>query len=456
MNFEKLILRQKTFFENGATRDLSFRKDQLKKLKSMLTNHQEEICNAVHRDFNKPSQETISTELLPIIDEINFHLKNLGKWAKPQNAATNLLTQPSKSHVWRVPFGVALIIGTWNYPVSQLILPVAGAISGGNCMVLKPSELAAATSSTLYKLIRKTFDSDYISIVEGGAETSQALLDQPFDKIFFTGSSRVGKIVMEKAARQLIPVTLELGGKSPVIVHKDADAAISARRIMWGKCLNAGQICISPDFLLIHRDKKEEFIRHAISAVESFYGKDPKTSPDYGRIINQDHFCRIKKLLEGAHIISGGNTDADEKYIEPTLVEGVNGDHPVMQEEIFGPVLPIITYSDEKEIISTLKKMHSPLALYIFSSNDAFIEKIITQVPHGGTCINDVIMQIANPNIPFGGTGNSGIGQYHGKYSFEAFTRPHAVMNRKIWPDPSFRYPPYDSTLSLISKFFTR
>ncbi|MEX0647364.1 MAG: aldehyde dehydrogenase family protein [Balneolaceae bacterium] len=456
MNMNQLIEKQHIFFESGATRDLSFRKQQLKKLKSMLVNHQDELCKAVYSDLRKPAREVVSTELITIVDEINFHLKNLDSWSKPQNAAANLLTLPSKNEVRRVPFGVALIIGTWNYPVSQLILPVAGAISGGNCMVLKPSELAAATSSTLTRLIGDTFEPDYISIIEGGVEISQTLLDLPFNKIFFTGSSRVGKIVMGKAARQLIPVTLELGGKSPAIVHKDADIQSSAKRIMWGKCLNAGQICISPDFVLVHEERKDEFIEHAKSAVEELYGKNPKTSPDYGRIINQHHYQRVLKLLEGTHIITGGETDAGEKYIEPTIVDGVGWEHPVMQEEIFGPVLPVVTYSGDKEPASLLRYKPSPLALYIFSRDDSFIENTITQIPHGGTCINDVIMHIANPNIPFGGTGNSGIGQYHGKYSFEAFTRPHAVMRRKTWPDPSVRYPPYDSKISLLNKLFMK
>lgn len=456
MNTEQILNSQRDFFDSGATRDIPFRKEQLDDLKTMLNNHQEELCEAVYHDLKKSAQEVITTELVTIMDEINIHMKNLDQWAKPENMPANLLTMPSKNQVRRVPFGLTLIIGTWNYPISQLILPVVGAISGGNCCFLKPSELAPATSSVLSRLIRNTFKPEYIAIAEGGAELSQGLLSLPFDKIFFTGSSRVGKIVMKKAAEQLIPVTLELGGKSPAIVHKDADIKAAAKRIMWGKTMNAGQICISPDYLLIHEEKKDEFVAHAATAIKEFFGDDPKTSPDYGRIINQDHFQRITNLLDDVHILSGGSSDAGEKYIEPTILDGVDWNHPVMQDEIFGPLLPVLTFSKEYEPVTTLRGKPSPLAIYIFSGSDSFTENIINNIPHGGTCINDVIMQIANPNIPFGGSGNSGMGQYHGKYSFETFTRPHSVMRRKTWPDPSLRYPPYSKQLSMLTKLFMR
>ena len=355
-----------------------------------------------------------------------------------------------------MPFGVSLIIGAWNYPVNLLLLPLVGAISGGNCAILKPSELAPATSSLIRRMIGETFDRSYIHVVEGGVDVNQQLLDLSFDKIFFTGSSRVGKIVMEKAAKTLTPVTLELGGKSPAVVHKDADIKTAASRIAWGKFMNAGQTCIAPDFVLVHRQEKDEFIKHLKKAIRKFYGKKPKESKDYGRIINSSHFERLSNLMTDAHFIHGGDADEAERYIEPTIVDGVDWEHPIMKEEIFGPILPVMTYGDQKTPLELLRTLPSPLALYIFSEDDEFTDALIDNLPHGGTCVNDVVMHIVNPYLPFGGSGASGMGQYHGKYSFECFTRPHAVMRRSIWPDPSFRYPPFGKKLYLLKKLFLR
>lgn len=355
-----------------------------------------------------------------------------------------------------MPFGVSLIIGAWNYPVNLLLLPLVGAISGGNCAILKPSELAPATSSLIRRMISGTFDRAYIHVVEGGVDVNQELLDQSFDKIFFTGSSRVGKIVMEKAAQHLTPVTLELGGKSPAVVHKDADIKTAARRIAWGKFMNAGQTCIAPDFVLVHRQEKDELVVHLKKAIRKYYGRKPKESKDYGRIINNSHFERLTNLMTNINILHGGERDAEQKYIEPTLVDGADWEHPIMKEEIFGPILPVMTYGDQKSPLDLLRPLPSPLALYIFSEDDDFVDDLITNLPHGGTCVNDVIMQIANPHLPFGGSGSSGMGQYHGKFSFECFSRPHAVMRRSTWPDPSCRYPPFGKKLFLLKKLFLR
>jgi aldehyde dehydrogenase (NAD+) len=351
---------------------------------------------------------------------------------------------------------VSLIIGAWNYPVNLLLLPLVGAISGGNCAVLKPSELAPATSSLIRRMISSTFSRSYIHVVEGGVDVNQELLDQSFDKIFFTGSTRVGKIVMEKAAQKLTPVTLELGGKSPAVVHKDADIKTAARRIAWGKYMNAGQTCIAPDFVLVHQQEKDEMVQQLKKAIKKFYGKHPEKSNDYGRIINGGHFDRLRGLMTDANILHGGTTDESDRFIAPTIIDGVDWEHPIMKEEIFGPILPIMTYGDQKGPVELLRPMPDPLALYIFSESDEFVDRLITQIPHGGTCVNDVIMHIANPYLPFGGSGASGMGQYHGKYSFECFTRPHAVMRRATWPDPSFRYPPFGKKLFLLKKLFLR
>ncbi|MEX1260622.1 MAG: aldehyde dehydrogenase [Balneolaceae bacterium] len=456
MDYYKLIEQQREFFEAGHTRSITFRKEQLQKLRDCIIENEKELSQAVYQDFKKPEMEAVSGEVLPLIDEIDVHLKKLSGWAKPKSAKSNMLSLPSKNEVRRVPFGVSLIIGAWNYPVSLLLIPLVGSISGGNCSVLKPSELAPATSAALRKIINNTFDRQYITVVEGGIEVNQELLDLPFNKIFFTGSSRVGKIVMEKAAKHLIPVTLELGGKSPAVVHKDADIKTTAKRIAWGKFMNVGQTCIAPDFVLVHDEVKAEFVKEIKKSIKKLYGKRPEKSEDYGRIINKNHFHRIEKLLIGSTVLHGGDVDELENYISPTIVDGVDWEHPIMKEEIFGPVLPIMTYGDHKSPNQFLRVLSAPLALYIFSENDKFIEEIITNTPHGGTCVNDVIMQIVNPNIPFGGSGNSGMGQYHGKYSFECFTRPHSVMRRRIWPDPSFRYPPFGKKLFLLKKLFLR
>lgn len=457
MDYYKLVELQKAYFEVGETRSITFRKNQLQKLRDLITENQDQITKTVYRDLQKPEMEVLSAEILPLLDEIDCHLKYLDSWAKTKSVWANLISLPSKNEIRRFPYGLTFIIGAWNYPVNLLLTPLVGAISGGNCAVLKPSELAPATSAMIRKLVNSAFDRQYITVVEGGVDVNQALLDQPFNKIFFTGSSRVGKIVMEKAAQNLTPVTLELGGKSPVVVHKDADIKTTAKRIVWGKFMNAGQTCIAPDFVLVHDQVKDELVTQIKKAIKKLYGKNPLESDDYGKIINQKHFQRISNLMTGANILHGGDVEAHNNRIAPTVVDGVDWEHPVMKEEIFGPILPIMTYGDHKHPKDLLRTLPAPLALYIFSDNDSFIESIITQIPHGGTCVNDVIMHITNPALPFGGTGNSGMGQYHGEYSFDCFTRPHAIMRRKIWPDPSFRYPPFGiRKLFMLKKFFMR
>ena len=456
MEYYQLIEDQKTFFEEGHTRSTSFRKEQLGILKKLLKENTDDISEALYKDLRKPEMEAISAEVMTVKDEIDHHLKKIYGWAKPKSASANFLSLPSKNEVRREPYGVTLIIGAWNYPLHLVLMPLIGAISGGNCAVVKPSELAPATSSLLRRLINNTFDRRYITVVEGGVEVNQELLEQRFDKIFFTGSTRVGKIVMKKAAEQLIPVTLELGGKSPAVVHKDADVKTAARRVTWGKFMNAGQTCIAPDFAYVHEDVRDEFLMEVKKSIRKFYGRKPHKSKDFARIINDKHVERLSGLMDDLNILHGGGVNAADKYIEPTVVDGMDHEHPIMKEEVFGPILPLVTYSDTGKAIQFLRSMPSPLSLYIFAEDGDFIERFITSVPHGGTCVNDVVMQISNSHLPFGGSGASGMGEYHGKFSFDCFTRPHAVMRRKNWPDPSFRYPPYGKKLFLLKKLFMR
>lgn len=453
---QDILQKQRAFFQTGATRSAGWRKEKLRTLRKLLTDNERAISDALYADLRKSESEVIATELFPVLDEIDYLLKHLNKWMRPEKVRASLLTEPSKNEIRREPLGCTLILGTWNYPLNLILLPLAGAFSGGNCAVLKPSELAPATSTLVKKLIGEQFDDHVAAVVEGGAETAEELLSLRFDKIFFTGSPRIGKRVMQKAAEHLIPVTLELGGKSPAIVHSDADIRKAARRVMWGKLINCGQTCVAPDFVFVHESVKTAFLDEAAKAIRKFYGKHPEKAEDYGRIISLRHHERLVRLMTGAHVIVGGGHDAATKYIEPTLVDGIGWDHPLMSEEIFGPVLPVLTYTDPAAMIAQLLSMEPPLALYIFSSSDAFADRILRGVPHGGTCINDTIMHIVNPNLPFGGVGTSGTGQYHGRYSFEAFTRPHAVMRRGLFPDPSFRYPPYKRTAFFLKKFFVR
>ena len=456
MQYDQLLQNQRSFFQSGKTRDLKFRKKNLQILRDAITGNEDILTEALYNDLRKSRFEAVTAEIMTLLDEIDHHLKYLDSWMKPESVRPNLVSLPSSNTIRRVPFGVAYIIGAWNYPVQLSLMPLIGAISAGNCAVVKPSELSPHTSSALSELINNRFKRDYVTVVEGGVEVSQELLELNFDKIFFTGSTRVGKIVMQKAAQNLTPVTLELGGKSPAVVHKDADIKTAARRIIWGKMMNTGQTCIAPDFALVHSDIKSELLKYAAESIQNFYGTDPQKSDDYGRIINQKHFDRITGLLKDVNIVHGGKSDQTDLYIEPTIIEGAGLDHPVMNEEIFGPLLPVLTFDQPDDAIELLRKLPAPLAFYIFSENDKFVQNLTENLPHGGACINDVIMHISNTNLPFGGVGNSGMGQYHGQYSYECFTRPQAMMKRKTWPDPSFRYPPFGNRLSLLKKLIIR
>lgn len=455
MKISELVQHQKKAFRDGVTRSHSSRIKRLNLFRKLVSNHESELCTAIRMDFGKPYFEAYSTEIFTVLEEIDFHLKNLSAWMKSESVGGSIVTFPSKNRVYKQPLGTALIIGAWNYPVQLSLLPVVGALSGGNTVVLKPSEMAPETSKTITKLVEKYFDPSVFTVVEGGVDESTELLQQPFDKIFFTGSTRVGKIVMKAAAEQLIPVTLELGGKSPAIVHHDANIEVSARRIWWGKTVNAGQTCVAPDFVAVHESQKEFFIEKTQSTLAAFFREDYQIEENYTQIINDDHFDRLINLLDSSSVLHGGLNRKETRFIEPTLIEA-GWDDDIMQEEIFGPLLPLITYREPDELIEHLRSMSSPLALYLFTDDNSFQKQIMNNVPFGGGCINDTLTHLANPRLPFGGVGSSGMGSYHGKKSFDIFSREQSILKKPFWPDPDLRYPPYDEReISWFKKLFS-
>lgn len=455
MNIEQLVAKQKKSFNQGITRSFESRKECLETLRRHVSENEKELCDAIRDDFGKPYFESFSTEIYTVLHEIDFHLKNLQKWMEPDSVGGPMVSFPSKSLIYKQPFGTVLVIGAWNYPIHLTLMPLIGAISGGNTAVLKPSEIAPNTSSILASLIDRYFSKDVLAVVEGAIDTTTELLNQPFDKIFFTGSSRVGKIVMKAAAEQLIPVTLELGGKSPAIIHHDADIGVSAKRIWWGKTINAGQTCVAPDFVAVHESVRDEFIDQSKKVLSEFFEDDYQTGENYTKIVNESHFDRLQNLLDKSEVIFGGITNKEHRFIEPTIIEA-DWNSEIMQDEIFGPLMPIITYTESDELVEKLRDKPSPLALYLFTKNAGFEEQIINQVPFGGGCVNETVQHLGNPNLPFGGVGNSGMGSYHGKYSFDTFSRNQSVMKKPFWPDPDFRYPPYDEMIvSWFKKIFS-
>lgn len=446
MNLYLQIASQKSSFLKGINRPISTRIKHLSMLREMIKKNESSFYEALHKDFGKPEFEVYTTEIITVLNEIDVHLKNVKNWAKSRSAGNSIFTFPSKSKIYIQPMGTVLIIGAWNYPIYLTLMPLIGAISAGNTIALKPSELAPNTSSLLAKLIKKYFDPDFISVYEGGVPEVTKLLKQPFDKIFFTGSTQVGKIVMKAAAEHLTPVTLELGGKSPAIIHSDADITVSANRIWWGKTLNAGQTCVAPDFVAIHESRKAEFIEASGNTLQSFFNNDYRIGNNYTQIINESHFKRLIHLLETGVIISGGNSDPNTRFIEPTLLEA-DWDDFIMQDEIFGPLLPLITYSQPEDVMQKLQSMPSPLALYLFTEEEQLQKDFITHVPFGGGCVNETVSYLANHHLPFGGVGKSGMGAYHGKFSFDTFSREQSLLYKSVWPDPDLRYPPYDDKI---------
>jgi aldehyde dehydrogenase (NAD+)/aldehyde dehydrogenase (NAD(P)+) len=445
----EILRKQKDFFQTGQTKDVTFRLEQLKKLKDLVINHEKSIIQALKADLHKPEFETYATEI-GVIKEINYAIKHLKTWAKPKKAAVPTDFFNYSAQIYPEPLGIILIISPWNYPFQLMISPLVGAIAAGNCTIIKPSELAPHTSNLLAEIISNAFPQEYITVVEGGVETSQQLLQEKFNHIFFTGGTSVGRIVMEAAAKHLTPVTLELGGKSPCIVDTDINIEHTARRIIWGKFINAGQTCIAPDYLLVNQKIKQDLIPALQKTIKEFYGDEPATSPDYARIISRRHFARLAEFLKNGEIISGGDSNPEELYIAPTLIDHVSLADPVMQEEIFGPILPVLEYTDITEAIALINSQPKPLALYLFSQNKKLQAQILQETSSGGVCINDTVMQVGVSSLPFGGVGDSGIGSYHGKASFDTFSHYKSVLKNSFWLDLNWRYAPYKGKLSLL------
>jgi aldehyde dehydrogenase (NAD+) len=443
MNIAEIVTKQRQYFATGITQSLDYRLSQLKLLKQVIQGHQNEIITALQQDLGKPKFEAYTSEVLILLEEINFVLKHLREWMKPQRAKISLGQFPARGLIYPQPLGVVLIIAPWNYPFQLLVNPLIGAIAAGNCVIVKPSELAPHTASLISKLIGENFNPGLVTAIEGGVEVSEALLAEKFDHIFFTGSTRVGKIVMAKAANHLTPVTLELGGKSPCIIDREVDIKVAAKRVAWGKFFNCGQTCIAPDYVLIHGTIYDQFKDALQTAVREFYGEDPQQSPDYGRIINQRHWDRLVNFLTDGEIVIGGKHDRENLYIAPTIVDKITWDSPIMAEEIFGPILPLLPYSDLSEVIEKINDRGRPLALYFFSENTKNQERIINSIPFGGGCINDTIMHLSSPYLPFGGIGDSGMGRYHGKYTFDTFTHYKSILKKSLRFDQQWRYPPY-------------
>jgi aldehyde dehydrogenase (NAD+) len=446
-----IITNQREFFQTGKTKDVDFRIAQLKILKQAILEHEQPIIQALKADLNKPEFETYATEVL-VTKEIDYALKHIQAWTKPKKAPVSFDFFSYSAKIYPDPLGIVLIIGAWNYPFQLIISPLVGAIAAGNCAIIKPSELSPHTSSIVAEIITKYFDPKYIAVVEGGVETSQKLLAEKFDHIFFTGSTTVGKIVMTAAAKNLTPVTLELGGKSPCIVDIDINLEHTLKRIVWGKFINAGQTCIAPDYLLVNQKIKNNLIDSLRKTLKEFYGDNPAISPDLARIINQKQFDRLVNFLKDGEIIIGGETNSAERYIAPTVIDRVSWTDPIMQEEIFGPILPIIEYSDITEAIALINSRPKPLALYLFSQNKHLQKRVLQETTSGGVCINDTVMQVGVSSLPFGGVGDSGIGSYHGKASFETFSHYKSVLKNSFLLDLNWRYAPYKDKLSSLKR----
>lgn len=439
---KEIIEKQRAFFASGDTLSYEFRREQLKKLLEALKKWEKALCDALWSDLHKSAEEAILTELSIVSGEVKNHIKHLKGWMRRESRPTPLKMTPSRSRIVSEPLGNTLIISPWNYPVQLLLNPLVGAISAGCTAILKPSPYVPETSATIEKMIKETFDEKYVAVIQGNREVNSLLLDERFDLIFFTGSPALGKKVMQAAARNLTPVILELGGKSPCIVDKEANIKIAARRIAWGKTLNAGQTCIAPDYLLIHSSLSEKFATAMREELRRLHGEDTRKSKHFVRMVNDRAFERVSSYLKDGRVVFGGTVNAAERYIEPTLLTDVNPDSPVMQEEIFGPVLPMITFEDREEALRFVTEREKPLALYYFGNEEAGYE-VVRRTSSGGACINDTIMHIANENLPFGGVGNSGMGSYHGRGSFDAFSHKRAVVVTPSWLDLPFRYMPY-------------
>ncbi|MCL5245491.1 aldehyde dehydrogenase [Cellulophaga sp. 20_2_10] len=448
----EILQKQHAFFKSQQTKDVTYRREFLKKLRQEIIKREADICDAIYADFKKPRFESMAAETQFVLAELNYVIKNIKKWARPEKVSGSLLNFPSSDWLYKEPYGTVLIVAPWNYPFQLAIAPLIGALAAGNTAVIKPSEITPNTSKIISEIITTTFKEEYVAVVEGGIEVSKSLLDQKWDYIFFTGSTNVGKIFYQSAAKHLTPVTLELGGKNPAIVDNTASIKLAAKRIVWGKFLNAGQTCIATDYILVHKDVKAKLVAALQKSIEDAYGTDIEASKDYARTVSANHFNNLKEMLVGQDIIFGGQSNKTDNYLAPTLVNEPSLDSKLMQGEIFGPILPIIAYNTEADIEKYIMQYGKPLATYVFSTNRKFQQKIIHKYSFGGGAINDTVIHITNKKLPFGGVGSSGIGAYHGKTSFDIFSHQKAIIKRANWLDAPLRYPPYNLPLKLVEK----
>ncbi|HCX1668263.1 TPA: aldehyde dehydrogenase, partial [Staphylococcus aureus] len=444
------------FFNTQQTKDISFRKEQLKKLSKAIKSYESDILEALYTDLGKNKVEAYATEIGITLKSIKNARKELKNWTKTKNVDTPLYLFPTKSYIKKEPYGTVLIIAPFNYPFQLVFEPLIGAIAAGNTAIIKPSELTPNVARVIKRLINETFDANYIEVIEGGIEETQTLIHLPFDYVFFTGSENVGKIVYQAASENLVPVTLEMGGKSPVIVDETANIKVASERICFGKFTNAGQTCVAPDYILVHESVKDDLITALSKTLREFYGQNIQQSPDYGRIVNLKHYHRLTSLLnsEQMNIVFGGHSDEDERYIEPTLLDHVTSDSAIMQEEIFGPILPILTYQSLDEAIAFIHQRPKPLSLYLFSEDENATQRVINELSFGGGAINDTLMHLANPKLPFGGVGASGMGRYHGKYSFDTFTHEKSYIFKSTRLESGVHLPPYKGKFKYIKAFF--
>jgi aldehyde dehydrogenase (NAD+) len=440
---EAIVRVLRSNFDTGSTKPLARRLSQLDALEHFLTEREGDIVEALRKDLGKPETEALLSEVRMIVGEVRLTRKRLRSWMKPERVRTPLVAMPGRSYIYREPLGLVLIIAPWNYPFQTAVLPLVGALAAGNCVVLKPSEIAPHTSALIAKWIPKYLDTKAVRVVEGGVPETTALLRQKWDHIFYTGNGTVGRIVMEAASKHLTPVTLELGGKSPAVVDETADLDSAAKRIVYGKFFNAGQTCVAPDYVLVHEAVHDALLNRMVSAVREFYGDDPRESPDFARIINRRHHARLARLLDGADVATGGETDVSERYIAPTIIKNVKEGDQVMKEEIFGPILPIISVPSVPAAVAFINRQPKPLALYFFSTSKDAQKLVIEGTSAGGTTINHVWLHVGVPALPFGGVGESGMGAYHGRHSFETFSHQRGVLKKSTLKDPPLMFPPY-------------
>lgn len=452
MNYEELIKEQRAFFNNRTTGDISFRKQSLTALQKAIRKYEKELSEALRKDLGKAPFESYMTEIGFILSEIRHTLKHLNKWTAAKRCKTPLFLFGSTSHTRPEPYGIVLILSPWNYPVQLLLAPLVGAIAAGNCAILKPSPRTVHTNHILGKLISETFPPQYIAFLETDNRQTDNLLKQHFDYIFYTGGVAFGKRIMMAAAKNLTPVTLELGGKSPCIVDNDAHIQIAARRIVWGKYLNCGQTCVAPDYIFVHREVKDKLITALQAEIERQYGKSPQESPDYPRIISQDRFYNLLLLLKQGHIVAGGKYDDRDLYIAPTVISGILPENRIMSEEIFGPILPLLDFDDIDNVIDYVNNQEKPLALYYFGQNKKKARYVLQNTSSGGACINDVVTHVANTYLPFGGVGNSGTGAYHGKYSFDTFSHTRSIVQSTTRFNIGMKFAPYNGKLKWLKK----